>query len=199
MRALVTFVLCVALASQLSGCATADSRPLVDSTASKTFTLQKIEGGGKSQAELDAENEKQIEDRLQEVLNFCLPRLSGYEKASVDQAKRAYWLSMSGLVAGSVVAPALTAANATANATYIAAFSGWGGATNFAGQALRTSGLSGSTIAETRNGIIKNVREAIGIASDGTKTFEERRGALMRARSECIIYEIAVPSIPSSD
>lgn len=187
------------LAVTLGGCSTEPRQSLVDKASANTFSLTKIQTVGKSIAELDEENQKQLEEKLGEVLNFCLPRLSGYEKASANQAKMAYYLSMSGLVAGAVLAPGLAAANATSNAASIAALSGWAGATNFAGQALKTSGLSGSTVAETRNGIIKNVREAIAIASDASKTFEERRNALMRARSECIMYEIAVPSIPQAN
>ena len=160
--------------------------------------MEETAAAGRTLSEIADENNKILEAKLQEVLDFCLPRLSGYETASISQARKAYWLSMSGLIAGSVVAPALTAANATANATNIAALSGWAGATNFAGQALRSSGLSGSTIAETRNSIIRSVREGISVASDGTKSFDERRGALMEARADCIMYEIAVPSLPSS-
>ncbi|MBU0588061.1 MAG: hypothetical protein KJ852_10725 [Gammaproteobacteria bacterium] len=181
------------------GCGTTTTNPSVAKTAASTFTITKLQTTGKSTAELDQANQKLLEEKLEEVLNFCLPRLSGYEQASVDQAKNAYWLSMSGLIAGSVLGPALTAANATSNASSIAALSGWAGATNFAGQSLKTSGLSGSSIAETRNAIIKNVKDAVAIASDGSKSFEDRSGALMRARSECIIYEIAVPSIPQAN
>lgn len=180
----------------ITGCATKSSST-VDKSAAGTFSLNKITTEGKTKAQLDEANQKLIEEKMAEVLNFCQPRLSGYEKNAADQAKDAYWLSMSGLIAGSVLAPALTAANAAANASSIAALSGWSGATNFAGQALKTSGLSGSTIAETRNSIIKNVRESIAIASDGSKSFEERRNALMKARADCILYEIAVPSIPA--
>ena len=189
----------IAASLLLGACSSSPPTRTVDLAAAKTFSVSKVQDGGKSAAQLADENNKLLESKLQEVLDFCLPRLSGFELASADQAKKAFWLSMSGLVAGSVVGPALTAANSTANATSIAALSGWAGATNFAGQALRSSGLSGSTIAETRNTIIKNVREGISIASDGSKTFEERRGALMKARSECIMYEIAVPSIPSAN
>lgn len=192
-------VLFLAVTLSLAGCSTRPVQSLVDRSAASTFSLVKIQTTGKSTTELNAENQKQIEEKLEEVLNFCLPRLSGYEKASADQAKNAYWLSMSGLVAGAVLAPALIASNAASHASSVAALSGWAGATNFAGQALKTSGLSGSTIAETRNGIIKSVKESIAQASDGSKSFEERRGALMKARSECIMYEISVPSIPQSN
>lgn len=172
---------------------------VVDKSASGTFNLTRAVSPNKSSTELTQEDQKQLELKLEEVLNFCLPRLSGYEKASADQARNAYWLSMSGLIAGSVLGPALVAANAAANAAAIAALSGWAGATNFAGQSLKSSGLSGSAIAETRNEIIKSVRNSITVASDGSKSFEERRSALMKARADCIIYEIAVPSIPQAN
>ena len=98
-------------------------------------------------------------------------------------------------MAGSVAVPALTAANATSNAGWIAGLGGWSGATNFAGQSLKESGLSGAALANTRNTIIRNVKDQIEIASDGTKAFDDRRNALMKARSECVMYEIAVPTI----
>ena len=188
------------LVLSLAGCAAPNLGPRgIGDTTSKTFTVQRVRDAAKSAAQLDEENRRLLEAKLQEVLDFCQPRLSGFEQSSASQAKKAYWLSMSGLVAGSVIAPALTSASAASNAAWISALSGWGGATNFAGQALRTSGLSGTTIAETRNGIIKNVRDAITVASDGTKSFDDRRDALMRARSECILYEIAVPTIAQNE
>jgi hypothetical protein len=166
--------------------------------ASKSFLLLKSSDPTKTEEQLNEADREKLEKAFTEVLQFCQTRLSGYEQDSKRQAKRAYWLSMSGLVAGSVIAPALTAANAAANAGWIGALSGWGGATNFAGQAYRSSGLSGTAIAQTRNDIIKNVGEQIRIASNGENSFEERKNALMQARAECIIYQIAVPSIPST-
>lgn len=180
----------------LMGCAGPSTKKVVDSTAAKSFSITKIADPGKTVGQLDAENQRLIESKLEEVLNFCLPRLSGYEKKSNDQAKKAYWLSMSGLLAGSVGVPALAAANVTANAGWIAGLGGWAGATNFAGQALKESGLSGSTIAETRNNIIRRVTDQIEFASDGEKSFDDRRNALMKARAACIMYEIAVPTVP---
>lgn len=188
-----TVVIAVGL---LVGCAGSPTKTAVDPSAAQTFSISKITDTGKSLAQLDEANQRLLEAELQKVLNFCFPRLSGYERKSAAQAKQAYWLSMSGLVAGAVAVPALTAAGATSNAGWIAGFGGWSGATNFAGQALKESGLSGSTIAETRNNIIRRVTDQIEIASDGTKPFDERRNALMKARAACVMYEIAVPTIP---
>ncbi|KRI00176.1 hypothetical protein AO057_15310 [Curvibacter sp. PAE-UM] len=163
------------------------------------MSISKTVADNKTTDQQDRENQAIIEARLKEELDFCQPRLSGFERKSAEQAENAYWLSMSGLVAGTVLAPALTAANAAGNAAGIAALSGWAGATNFAGQSLKTSGLSGSAIAETRKEITKNIKDQIVIAFDGSKKFEERSAAIMKIRAECIVYEIAVPSIPQQN
>lgn len=183
--------------STLAGCI-GDQQAKIDSSAYSTFSLSEIQTAGKSPTERDQENRARLETSLKEVLEFCLPRLSGYEKVSAEQAKKAYWLSMSGLIAGSVLVPGLAAASASGNAAAIAGLGGWAGATNFAGQSLKTSGLSGSTIAETRNKIIQKVNDFVRIASDGSKTFGERRDALMDARTACIMYEISVPNVPQA-
>lgn len=173
----------------IAGCA---SQPTITTrAAAQAFTITKAQDTASQQIEL--------ETKLNEVLNFCQPRLSGYEIKAEKGATNAYWLSMSGLIAGSVIAPALAAGNAAANAAAIAAVSGWSGATNFASESLRTSGLSGSAVAQTRNNIITSVRNQIVIASDTTKDFDARRNALMMARADCVLYEIAVPTISSGN
>ena len=137
-----------------------------------------------------------IEAKLYETLEFCAPRLQGAESKAEWQARAAYWISMTGLIAGSVVVPALAAINAEMYVGLIAGLSGWSGASHFASKAMETSGLSGSAVAETRNRIIRELQEAIEVATDGDRTFEERRCAVMRARAACVAYEIAVPRVP---
>lgn len=197
MRVIISLCIGLALivAVLLIGCAGPSTRMVVDPSAAKTFSIAKITDSTKSALQLEQENQLLLESKFVEVLNFCLPRLSGYEKKSADQARNSYWLSMSGLIAGTAAVPALTAASASANAAWIAGLGGWAGATNFAGQALKESGLSGAAVAETRNSIIRRLTAQIEIASDGTKSFDERRNALMKARAECVCYEIAVPAI----
>ncbi|SNS10961.1 hypothetical protein SAMN05444352_103176 [Pseudomonas japonica] len=182
------------LISGLVACSGDQQVHRVDRSSSDTFFLSEIKTGG-TPAKLADDNRKLLEDKLNEVLEFCLPRLSGFEKQSAAQARQAYWLSMSGLVAGSVFVPVLAAASPTSNAAAIAGLGGWAGATNFAGESLKTSGLSGTTIAETRNKMIRKVESAIAVATDGRKSFDQRRDALMDARTACIIYEIAVPTV----
>ncbi|EAS76215.1 putative phage-related transmembrane protein [Vibrio alginolyticus 12G01] len=178
----------------LVGCSTAPQYK-IGSDSAHSFSIAEIVDKSKTQDQLDAANQQLLEDKLSEVLSFCLPRLSGYEAKSEQQARQAYWLSMSGLVAGSIAVPALTAASAASNAAWIAGLGGWAGATNFASQNLKESGLSGAAVASTRNEIVNKVTSQIEIAADSSQTFENRRNALMKARASCIMYEIAVPAV----
>ena len=188
----------IGIVTLMCGCAGLGTQSAVDKNAAKTFSIMKIVDKNISEIDRNKKNQEELEKKLEEVLNFCLPKLSGFEEKSAKQAKWAYWLSMSGLLAGSVAVPALTAAAPASNSAWISGVGGWAGATNFAGQALKTSGLSGATIAQTRNKIIEKIMDQVEIASDGTKTFEERRNAIMKARSACVVYEISVPTIPDN-
>jgi hypothetical protein len=189
----------------LSGCAMPLNRSGSNSakekadllSASAAFTIPTIGNPDKKDAELTPRERKQIQDALAETLSFCKPILSEFEDRSYHQAHRSFWLAMSGLLAGSVIGPALTAANATKNAAWIAGLSGWGGAIGFASQTYQTTGLSGSAIATTRNTIITNVMEQIKIATSGKSTYGDRSDAIMQARADCILYVIAVPSVPT--
>ena len=119
------------LTAVLSGCATQNTGLKANLSSGKAFSIDEVSSVNKTANQVARENNLVIEARMQEVLDFCLVRLSGFERDSAAQAKKSYWLSMSGLVAGSVIAPALTAGNAASNARAIAALSGWSGATNF--------------------------------------------------------------------
>ena len=191
-------ILLVTVVITLTACT---SRPLpkINASASRTFEVNISDPNGIRSKEIDELDRKELETKLDEVLAFCQPILSGFESETELQSKRAFWLSMSGLLFGSVGVPALAASNAAANAAWISGLGGWAGATNFASEALQKSALSGSAIAERRNSIVIEIQSQIAIAIDGQKTASERRAALFRARSACVLYEIAVPTIPSRE
>jgi hypothetical protein len=176
---LATFAICISLV----GCASAQYRSPVPDGAARTF-----DGATSSEADIEA--------RLAETLEFCLPILSGYEAKAYHRARKAFYLRMFGLAIGSVAVPALAAANAAANAAWIAAGSGFGGSASFAASAYEASGLSGTAPAEVRNAIVSDLKTEIATASDGTLPIKERRGALLRARSACVVYGITVPTLP---
>ncbi len=188
-------VIAMSVSTLLFACSGTDQkRSVMDDTAAG-FSINLSNEVGISEVQRQAHNDAELEARLAETLNFCMTRLSGYEEKSEEQARKAYWLSMSGLIAGSVAVPALAAASATGNAAWIAAAGGWAGATNFASQHLQTTGLSGATIATTRNNIVKSVTEQIEIATNTAQLPEVRAAAIMKARAQCVLYEIAVPIV----
>ena len=182
----------------ITGCATTDgSHDRV--AAPRSVELKQVPTIGKTPEQISDEESRVIEAKLAEVLSYCKPILSGYERDAAKKAKHAFWLSMSGLIAGSVIGPALIAKSAAANAPWTSALSGWAGATNFAGQNLRTSGLSGTTVAQTRNDIIADLKSNIATATDGGNIFSVRRNALLKASASCTVYEIAVPTVADAD
>lgn len=140
----------------------------------------------------DEENED-LRKQMNQVLNGCNVVISGMQSKAESQENGAFWLSMSGLVAGSVLAPAATAGAAAAHRVFIAAMSGWAGATNTASQALRTTGLAGDAIATTRNNVVSAMNAAIMIATNTDKTYDERFAALEQVQAACITYSITVP------
>lgn len=192
MKRTVSAIVIIVLAS---GCASPLQVQRAAVAAPASIEAKAVVVAGKSPTEIAEEENRTIEAKLSEVLTYCKPILSGFEKDAATRSKHAFWLSMSGLIAGSVLGPALTAKSAAGNAAWTSALSGWAGATNFAGQNLKTSGLSGTTIAETRNKIIHDLNEHIATATDGGNLFSVRRASLMKASAACTVYEIAVPNI----
>lgn len=67
-----------------------------------------------------------VEEALPAVLAECKKLILGMENKSVDQRKASLWVYGIGLVAGTVIAPALTAANAAKHAGAIAGLSALG-------------------------------------------------------------------------
>lgn len=203
MKSIFRIALCAFLVITL-GCASsghhvkAASLPPSPPTDSKQYNLEidAIKTKNIAVNKLTDDDLKKITKDLDALVKYCSPILSGFETDSNNKAKKAYYLSMVGLIAGAVIAPALTASNATANAGWIAGFSGLGGASGFASQALKSSGLSGTTDAKVRNDIIENLRKGLTTIVDPKKTVSEIRAALLASKAECALYKIAVPTIP---
>lgn len=136
-----------------------------------------------------------LEQKFQEVIDYCLPRLQNYEQKAMGQSSKAFWMNMSGLVAGAVFAPMIIASGSTGPLALaiVTGLSGWAGATPFASDALRVSGLSGVAVAQMRNQIVDRIRDKSIIALDGSRTTDERRNAIMGIVGECTIYPMLVP------
>lgn len=154
------------------------------------------EGGEEAPVD-DAEFHALFESTLNKALDFCTPILSGMETKSQAGARGAFWLSMGGLIAGAVIAPGLAAANASANAGWIGAFSGFGGAAGFAGKNYESLGLNGRGQATQRNDIVERFREHIATALDVKESNQTRLNALYGAKVECVIYKAFTPQLVS--
>ncbi|MCO5410812.1 hypothetical protein [Ralstonia mojiangensis] len=142
----------------------------------------------------DQENED-LRKQMNAVLTGCNAVVSHMQATAEGQEKGAFWLSMSGMIAGSVLAPAAIASSAAAHRVFIAAMSGWAGATNTASQTLRTAGLAGDAIATTRNSIVSAMNTAVAAATNTDKSYDERFAALEQVQAACITYSITVPGV----
>ncbi|WP_061242120.1 hypothetical protein [Ectopseudomonas composti] len=176
----------------LNACANAPDVP--------TPVVDAVMAVGGEQAPQDDDQFRQLfEAKLNQALEFCTPILSGMEAESEDGARKAFWLSMGGLVAGSVLAPGLTAANASANAGWIGALSGFGGAAGFAGKNYESLGLNGKGQATQRNDIVERFRAHITTALNIQEAKQTRLNALYGAKIECVMYKAFTPQLSAEE
>ena len=165
-------------------CFSCSTTSRVNTNVVKTFSISETE-------------QDQLEQKFQEVIEYCTVRLNEYEHKAEVQASKAFWMNMSGLVSGAVIVPMIIATGSTGMwpLTFAAGLSGWAGATSFASESLKLSGLSGSSTAQMRNLIVERIRDKATIALDGTKPYADRRNAVLGIMGECTIYPIMVPSV----
>lgn len=161
----------------------------------KTFILTPIKSEANFRSMAPDEQKNVVQQNLISLVDECRPILTHFEDDAKKGSRIAFILSMSGLVAGAVVAPALATASASANAAWIAGLAGYAGATNTAGQALMTSGMSGTYAARDRNNIVLRIRDQLDIVFSIDKSEQEKLNAITRAKAECAIYLISIPSI----
>jgi len=162
--------------------------------------IEAVQAQGGDQAPLDDDEFRQLfEARLNEAMEFCNPILTGMETKSQRGAKDAFWLSMGGLLAGSVLAPGLTAANASANAGWIGALSGFGGAAGFAGKNYESLGMNGFGQATQRNDIVDRFRAHLTTALDVQQSKQTRLNALYGAKIECVVYKAFTPRLTAEE
>lgn len=195
-------IVCVVGMAVLAGCA---GKPLQQEETPKrasALTSQAVMTAlenvqAKKASELDEPQRAALQSALTSMEEFCTPRLTAMEKDASRKANNAFWLSVAGALSGAVIAPALTAGNAAAHSSAIAAFSGFGGATNFLSQSLASSGNSGSADATTRNAIVTTIWQKLNEAFDEQKSIGQRLGAVDAAKAACVFYSIQVPAVPA--
>ncbi|WP_159987287.1 hypothetical protein [Pseudomonas sp. Irchel 3H3] len=141
--------------------------------------------------------ESVIQAAIEDANSVCSEVIGSKSLLVEKRSKKNLWISLGGLVAGSVVAPALVSANAAANAPWIAAFSGIGGAANMATRTIDDAGFSGASDAEIMNGISIKVKEQMVIAMMESNGPSARYKAAITAKAECLYYPRYVYKLPS--
>ena len=143
----------------------------------------------------DAESDDaaDVEEALPTVLAECKKLILGMENKSVDQRKASLWVYGIGLVAGTVIAPALTAANAAKHAGAIAGLSALGGASGLAGKAVEDSGFGGTAAIADRKAIAEVIRQKLPVITDRRETSHDRRKALTEMQAACVAYDLTTP------
>lgn len=137
-----------------------------------------------------------IQAAIDDANLVCSEVIGSKSLLAEKRSKKSLWVSLGGLVAGAVVAPALISANAAANAPWIAIFSGLGGAANVATKTIDDAGFSGASDAETINNISARVKEKMIIAMKETNGPLERYEAAVAAKAECLYYPRYVYQLP---
>ena len=127
----------------------------------------------------------EINDEVERSLQVCYDLFGTKSKKADERAWNSNMIAMGGLLAGSVIAPALLAANAAANATWIAAFSGVAGASAVAVKNLDSSGLGGSHDILMLNALSTKVHDDLATAYNINNLEDDRLKAASRARSQC--------------
>ncbi len=141
---------------------------------------------------------KLLDEATADVLKHCKAQLETMEARAVRQRRTSLWVYGAGLIAGSVIAPALTAANAAKHAGAIAGLSGMAGAAGLAGKALEDTGFSGSSTVSERAKIAETIRIQLPTASNITEPDEKRYAALGIMQAACIAYDLTVPKGPGT-
>jgi hypothetical protein len=132
------------------------------------------------------------------VISDCRAVIDTYQRGSKAGAKTAFWLQVSGLIAGAVVAPALVAASSVGNKAWIAGLSGYAGGTNLAENALGTSDLNGVSDATTSNQLATKIGSDITVALNKTN-WDDKYDALNAVVADCSLFQIGVPAAPGNN
>jgi hypothetical protein len=145
---------------------------------------------GAAAVEIQKSDREKLSESLNITLNFCKGIFDDQETSAKKQASTTRWILWSGIFAGTIAAPALIAANPAANATWVAALSGWGGASGLAARQSESLGMTGASMASQRNQIVDNFTKQLSIGFDSRESLDKRLSAFEAAKVECIAYKV---------
>jgi hypothetical protein len=145
----------------------------------------KEQGGTDDVEQVDQLSPERKNELIKESLQSCYD-FFGVKSAEAERKASSAWKwTLAGIISGAVIAPALTAANAAANAPWIAGFSGFGGASVAAVNNANTFGIGPASSVEGLLAVGSAVRDDMRLALDVDKQFKDRSAAAGRASTSC--------------
>lgn len=140
----------------------------------------------------DQENQAAISKDFQATMADCNKIFSRFERTANTFRWTSFGIAMVGTIAGAVIVPALTAANAAAFKVTIAAFGGLSGAANAAQGTLTQQGLTAEETIKARDQLRSDFKGAMNdyfkAKDEGDK--DKQEVGLERAAVACISYAV---------
>lgn len=124
--------------------------------------------GAEEKSEASSSAKAALEEDFQRALELCDSRMLGLRESFYGSGKTQITIATVGIIAGSVIVPAL-AAKAAAAKSAIAAWGGVSGAANAAQYTLQQNGVSGSQIGLVYEATRAEIRAASEAYSKATK------------------------------
>ncbi|MEO1828848.1 MAG: hypothetical protein ABGX82_08515 [Pseudomonas sp.] len=146
-------------------------------------------------AQLDGLATPEQEERIIAQLEAC-NTFFGIEGAEAKRkAEKAFFWTAVGVLSGSVITPALTTANAAANAPWISMFGSISGASSALVNHADNVGIGARSTLQGIIAVAEYVREPLAVALDVSKTSRERFAAAAKVHMACSM-PFVVPGYP---
>lgn len=163
----------------------AGERVIVPAATAATAVPAVAEGQAAAVPQLTAADIEANNKLIRQQLEPCDKLYGVVSDEAEDRATRSFWFRVVGIGATTVVAPTLIAANAAANAPWIAAASGVGGAVIAANDTRDGMGISGVSTLRALTELAGEIGPQIAIAEDMAKQFNVRSAAAAIAVGKC--------------
>lgn len=145
-----------------------------------------------------ATQDQLLDEAFTKMVGVCQGSMGGLANRAERLSNWQIIVAAVGALVGGVAVPALTTANAAANATWISALGGVSGVANAAQQAMVSVGYTPQDQLKIRENAIKEWKTAVGNYFDASKSYDMRKASVQEALTACIMFSITIPE-PASN